>query len=161
MLRFNKRNLTCATCGRKFNEHVMDHLCQECYEIASWDNEANDSGEPLSEATCDSIGKMLNAIAKKGGDVEAVKASNDFIDWDAVSRPAVRKGATHSDSRRRFLVKVNGSSFASAQGAFRQLRLPMTQLMRVRAELKATGKATVEGKDNNGKAKTFKITTIK
>jgi hypothetical protein len=150
--RFNKRNLTCGVCGRKFNEHVMDHLCAECYEIASIDNMVNDSGG--TEWTADyalEVGKYLAAIAKKGGDVEQVKLQNDFIDWTTVptvtarSKAAGNTKATNGVKAPVTVRIVDGDMsseqyFRSVLQAFQQLNLPVKQHQKFRVQLKTAGK---------------------
>lgn len=77
---FNKRNLKCAVCGRGFNEHSSDSCCPECFEIAGLDNHVNDDGrehgneQELAEAT-----RYLQLIARKGGDVQKVIESNEYL----------------------------------------------------------------------------------
>jgi len=150
--RFNKRGLKCAICGRTFNEHSSDHVCPECFEIAGIDNEVNDHGpEAFTAATALQLAGYLAAIAKKGGDVEAAKASNDYIDWTLVPTIAARASSKKGGDTRatngvaaqvtvEFLGKT--SSYLSVAQAFKHIGLPIKQHQKFRIQLKAAGRAT-------------------
>lgn len=152
MNRFNKRNLKCAVCGRGFNEHCVDHICPECYEIASIDNMANDSGgfEWNADVALE-VGQYLAAIAKKGGDVGAVKDQNDFIDWSTVPSIASRATKKGGDTRATNGVPApvtvqygDGDvlSYGSLFRAFNALGLPQKKMQKFRVALKTAGKLT-------------------
>lgn len=73
----------CHCCGRRTRhtgvQSLDSEMCPDCYELAGWDNMFNDDGRTPTEtelAVCES---HLKNIAKKGGDAERVKASNEFI----------------------------------------------------------------------------------
>jgi len=149
--RFNKRGLKCAICGRTFNEHSSDHVCPECFEVAGIDNEVNDHGpEAFTASTAAQLGSYLAAIAKKGGDIEAVKASNDYIDWTRVPVVARRAGKTGGDTTAtngvgaQVTVEVNGktASYRSVAHAFTMLALPMGKHQAFRVQLKSAGRLT-------------------
>jgi len=155
MYRFNKRNLKCSICGRGFNEHCVDHLCVECYELASIDNMVNDSGgDEWNAGVALQCGQLLAAIAKKGGDVAAARDSNDFIKWDQVPSIAAKAatGRTHGDNRATNGVKApvtvrygkKSGSYKSLFVAFGALGLPMNKMQKFRVQLKLAGELTFD-----------------
>lgn len=151
MRRFNKRNLTCGICRRGFNEHSCDHICPECFEIAGIDNEVNDHGpEAFTPATAVTLSKYLADIAKKGGDVERVKSSNDFIDWTlvpaaAAARTVHRVGSSAATNGVKAPVIVNGGEhYRSVREAFARCGLPMSKHQAFRKELKLKGELNFE-----------------
>lgn len=81
--RFGSKGVfTCTCCGRATREtgDGVDHMCHQCFEIAGLDNQVNDDG--LSPCPADILAicnDHLDRIGKLGGNVEAVKAVNDFI----------------------------------------------------------------------------------
>lgn len=151
MRRFTKRNLTCAGCGRGFNEHCMDHLCPECFEIAGIDNMINDSGgSEWNASVAVQLGHYLAAIAKKGGNVEQAKSGNDFIDWSLVPTITGRvkaAGNTKATNGVKAPVTVQyGDSdrlaYKSLFVAFNALGLPQKKMQKFRVALKTAGKLT-------------------
>lgn len=80
-----RSTFNCISCGRRTRDTDQGgtDCCMQCYEIAGIDNEINDCGyKPGSPehskrlAECEGL---LKDIAKKGGDVEKVKASSDYV----------------------------------------------------------------------------------
>ena len=75
-----KRNLKCAVCGRGFNEHAVDHICPDCFELAGLDNQVNDDGRHGGdESEMAEARRFLANIDRKGGDVQKAIDSNDFL----------------------------------------------------------------------------------
>jgi hypothetical protein len=145
---FNKRGLKCEVCGRTFNEHSSDSCCPECFEIAGYDNEVNDYGaEAQTAATNVFLGTQLKAIAAKGGDIEAVKASNEYIDWSQVTVTASRThkgGDTRATNGVKAPVVVNDKQYRSVREAFVALGLPLSKHQKFRKELKLAGNKAFE-----------------
>jgi len=81
--RRGRSTFNCICCHRLTREVDQGgtDLCQECFEICGLDNTVNDNSydptEYLPEAE-----RLLAKIAKRGGDVEAVKRQNSFL-WRA------------------------------------------------------------------------------
>lgn len=78
---FQKPTFKCMTCDRNTRDtgQGVDHLCMECFNIASLDNQVNDSGEPCPpdvRAECD---RQLKIIEKRGGNIKKVMESNEYI----------------------------------------------------------------------------------
>lgn len=73
----------CITCERMTRDtgQAVNHLCEDCFEIAGLDNQVNDSGEPCPANVLAECNGRLQTIAKRGGNVENVKATNTFI-WE-------------------------------------------------------------------------------
>lgn len=72
----------CQTCNRRTRDtgQGVDHLCEDCYELAGMDNYCNDNGETAEQAGYTAeIERRLAHIAQLGGDVESVKRCNDFL----------------------------------------------------------------------------------
>jgi hypothetical protein len=82
----------CVTCERNTRDtgQGVDHLCEDCFEIAGLDNQVNDSGEPVDKATLKECTARLAKIKKLGGNVERVKAHNTYI-WATAGKPAAAK----------------------------------------------------------------------
>jgi hypothetical protein len=74
----------CVTCERNTRDtgQGVDHLCEDCFEIAGLDNQVNDSGEPVTKAILQECTDRLAKIKKLGGNAERVKAANTYI-WAA------------------------------------------------------------------------------
>lgn len=144
----NKRGLTCQVCGRTFNEHSSDSCCPECFEVCGYDNEVNDYGAEAQTAAVNVfLGAQLKAIAAKGGDVERVKANNDYIDWSQVTIAATRThkgGDTRATNGVKAPVVVNGKAYRSVREAFVQLGLPLSKHQKFRKELKLAGSKVFE-----------------
>lgn len=74
----------CHVCERRTRDtgQGVDHLCEDCYEIAGIDNSINDNGfrpgAPEFEEYRPELERRLAHIAKLGGNVEMVKRANDF-----------------------------------------------------------------------------------
>jgi hypothetical protein len=75
----------CQVCERMTRDtgQGVDHLCEQCYEIAGWDNTVNDNGyQPGSpefaqyRAICET--ELAKAV-KLGSNGEAIKKANDYI----------------------------------------------------------------------------------
>ena len=71
----------CMTCGRRTRDtgQGVDHLCEQCFDLAGLDNEVNDSGLKINKSQAAYRDKLLATIARKGGDVEKVKSFNTFL----------------------------------------------------------------------------------
>jgi hypothetical protein len=76
-----KPTFKCVTCERNTRDtgQGVDHLCEDCFEIAGLDNMINDSGEPVDKATLKECNARLARITKLGGSSERVKAHNTYI----------------------------------------------------------------------------------
>jgi hypothetical protein len=82
--RGEKPTFKCITCERNTRDtgQGVDHLCEDCFEIAGLDNQVNDSGKPVDKATLKECTARLAKITKLGGNAERVKAHNTYI-WAA------------------------------------------------------------------------------
>ena len=71
----------CVTCTRTSRDtgDGVDHLCHQCFEIASYDNQVNDSGEPCPPDTLAYCERMLREAVKKGGNEQRIRAHNEYI----------------------------------------------------------------------------------
>lgn len=162
MRNFNKRGLKCGVCGRTFNEHSSDHVCPECFEVCGYDNEVNDHGpEAFTPAVAVHLSRQLALIAKKGGDIERVKAANDYIDWSKVPAPTAtrtinRVGSNAPTNGVKAPVRVEydgkNESYKSLYVAFCAVGLPLSKMQKFRVQLKLAGELVFE---YNGKAYRF------
>jgi hypothetical protein len=89
----------CVTCERNTRDtgQGVDHLCEDCFEIAGLDNMINDSGKPVDAATLKECTARLAKIKKLGGNVEHVKAANTYIWATASDKAAAAKKETPDD----------------------------------------------------------------
>lgn len=75
----------CACCGgrtRQNNDPSATHagLCDECYELAGYDNMHNDDGTKPTEKEMQQYEKLLARIGQRhGADIQHVKDSNAYI----------------------------------------------------------------------------------
>lgn len=57
-------------------------LCEQCYDLAGWDNQFNDDGTaPNGSQLCVFESMLAIIAARDGADAEAVKRSNPYI-WE-------------------------------------------------------------------------------
>jgi hypothetical protein len=75
---------TCTCCGGRTRDtgvqSIGSELCADCYELAGMDNACNDNRTtPEQEGYTKEIEQRLAKITKRGGNVERVKAMNDYL----------------------------------------------------------------------------------
>lgn len=73
---------TCGSCGRK-HRHEQAHVCEQCWELAGYDNMINDEGltaDTVPANTFSHIEELLAAITEKGGDAERALKGNDYVE---------------------------------------------------------------------------------
>jgi hypothetical protein len=71
----------CRSCTRNTRgsgDCVSAKLCEQCFEIAGYDNQLNDSGEVATADERKLLNGYLAIIAERGGDAEAVRKFNEF-----------------------------------------------------------------------------------
>jgi hypothetical protein len=102
----------CQVCERMTRDtgQGVDHLCEQCYEIAGWDNTVNDNGyQPGSpdfakyRAICET--ELAKAV-KLGSNGDLIKRANSYIwclksDFEAVepATPALPTAVRFRSSR--------------------------------------------------------------
>ncbi len=74
----------CRGCGRKTRETGVQSIgaeyCPDCYELAGMDNACNDNRTtPEQEGYTAEIARRLKNIESKGGNVQRVKDSNEYL----------------------------------------------------------------------------------
>jgi hypothetical protein len=80
-----RSTFVCITCERTTRDtgQDVDHLCEDCFEIAGLDNQVNDSGEPVTVEVLRECNDRLAKIKRLGGNVERVKEANRYV-WPVV-----------------------------------------------------------------------------
>jgi hypothetical protein len=78
--RFGKPTFKCQCCLRTTREtgQGVDHLCEDCWEIAGIDNSINDSCGERSPKDFPELEERLKHVQKLRGDVERVKNLNEY-----------------------------------------------------------------------------------
>lgn len=73
----------CSRSTRLVDQGLGSECCPQCYELAGCDNQFNDDGTAPTPEQLQSCEALLAVIGKRGGDVQAARASCSYI-WPAV-----------------------------------------------------------------------------
>lgn len=96
----------CVVCQRMTRDtgQGVDHLCEDCYELAGIDNTVNDNGLKAGDKDFEmyrhEVIRRLAKIAAKGGNVAKVKGANGFLFPAMEIEPAKVNNATQKYDRK-------------------------------------------------------------
>jgi hypothetical protein len=110
--RGGKSTFKCEVCERMTRDtgQGVDHLCYECFEIAGYDNQVNDSGETIDahQGVLKTCNDYLAKIAKLGGNTQRVIDCNEYI-WPDPASLGERETTAPIDQPKKVAVGKLGS----------------------------------------------------
>lgn len=72
----------CIICERKTRgcaDSVSLDMCEQCYELAGWDNHHNDEGELPTAEEMKQYREWRDIAVERGGNKERIEGLNDYI----------------------------------------------------------------------------------
>lgn len=81
------QTIVCSMCGRKARPDQIDHLCNQCFDLASWDNQFNDNGTRPNAAAAHWAETQLAKITHLGGSAQKVRDFCRFLFAPDLSLP--------------------------------------------------------------------------
>ena len=112
----------CSICERMTRNtgQGVDHLCEDCFEIAGMDNHCNDCGETAEQAGyLKERESRLRHIQKLGGDISKVIEFNSYLFEEGYTLPekstAPKPTETKAEARKRRRLARKAKKLALAQ----------------------------------------------